>query len=356
MRLWKVAASVGTLLILVVVLAIGAGCSSPQPAAAPTKAAEAPKAADAAKAEPQKAVTLKLAHAVEPVMPLHSGAEKLAELAGKKSNGTLKVQVFPSAQLGSEKEITEGLQMGSVDMGIVSSGTVARFAPMQHITYAPYLFRDLDHFMKVYRGPIGEEMGKQLLDKTGIRTLDFAWYYGVRHLTTKNTAVKSPADLKGLKIRTPNIPVMRDAVGAWGVSVTTMDPSELYTALQTGVVDGQENPPSSIYGWKLYEVQKYLMLTGHMMGNMAIMINDKTWAKLSPEQQKALQEAVKEAAAYQNDLTVNKDNENIKKLEQSGMTVLQPQLDEFRKLSASIIPQYEKEWGEGLYKRIQETK
>ena len=122
-------------------------------------------------------------------------------------------------------------------------------------------------------------MAKQLLDKTGIRALDLGWYYGVRHLTTKNTSAKIPADLKGLKIRTPNIPVMRDAIQAWGVAVTTMDPSELYTALQTGVVDGQENPPSSIYGWKLYEVQKYLILTGHMMGNMAVMINDKALAE-----------------------------------------------------------------------------
>jgi TRAP-type C4-dicarboxylate transport system substrate-binding protein len=162
--------------------------------------------------------------------------------------------------------------------------------------------------------------------------------------------------MKGLKIRTPNIPVMRDAVAAWGVSVTTMDPSELYSALQTGVVDGQENPPSSIYGWKLYEVQKYLMLTGHMMGNMAVMINDKAFQKLSPDQQKALQEAVREAGDFQSALTVNRDKENIEKLRQGGMTVIQPQVDAFRKLSASIIPQYEPKWGVGLYKKIQDIK
>lgn len=154
--------------------------------------------------------------------------------------------------------------------------------------------------------------------------------------------------MKGLKIRTPNIPVMRDAIAAWGVSVTTMDPSELYSALQTGVVDGQENPPISIYGWKLYEVQKYLMLTGHMMGNMAVMINDKAYQRLSPDHQKALQEAVREAGAFQSVLTVNKDKENIEKLKQAGMTIIQPQVDEFRKLSASIIPQYEQKWGVGL--------
>lgn len=300
-------------------------------------------------------VTLKIAHAVEPLMPLHSGAEKMAALAAEKSNGTLKIEVFPSAQLGGEKDITEGVQLGSIDMGIISSGSVARFAPMQHIAYAPYLFRDIDHFLKVYRGPIGEEMGAQLLKRTGILALDFSWYYGVRHLTTRNTAVETPADLKGLKIRTPNIPVMRDAVKTWGCAVTTMDPSELYTALQTGVVDGQENPPSSIFGWKFYEVQKYLMLTGHMMGNMSVLINNQTFQKLSPEHQKILREAVEEAGNYQNDLTQKRDEENIKKLESLGMTIVKPDTTPFRKLSATIIPQYEKQWGEGLFKRIQDT-
>lgn len=328
-----------------------AGCSSSQPAA-PAKPAESAKPAPPA----AQAVTLKLGHAVEPAMPLHAGAEKLAELADKKSNGTVKIQVFPSAQLGSEQQLTEGAQMGSVDMTVVSSGGLSAFAPMQAITYAPYLFRDVDHFNKVYRGTVGDDMAKQLLDKTGIRALDMSWYYGVRHLTTKNTAVKTPADLKGLKIRTPNIAVMRDGIGAWGVSVTTMNPSELYTALQTGVVDGQENPPSSIAGWKLYEVQKYLVLTGHIMGNMVSLISDKTYQKLSPEQQKAVSEAAKEAGSFQSDLTIKMDKDNIEKLRQSGMTVVEPQVAEFAKLSASIIPQYEKQWGEGLFKRIQDTK
>ena len=351
MKLRKRSSVVATLLVSLLAVMMITACSTSQPAA-PAKPADSAKPA----APAAQTVTLKLGHAVEPVMPLHSGAEKFAELAGKKSNGSLKVEVFPSAQLGGEKDLTEGTQMGSIDMSIVSSGSIARFAPMQHITYAPYLFRDVDHFNKVYRGPIGDEMTKQLLDKTGIRALDMSWYYGVRHLTTKNTSVKTPADMKGLKIRTPNIPVMKDAISAWGVSVTTMDPSELYTALQTGVVDGQENPPSSIFGWKLYEVQKYLMLTGHMMGNMVIMVNDKAYQKLTPDQQKALTEAAREAGTFQSNLTISKDKENVEKLKQAGMTVVEPQVEEFRKLSASIIPQYEKEWGEGLYKRVQDTK
>lgn len=351
MNFKRVRSIIGTLLTSLLTLLALAACATSQPAA-PGGSAESPKPA----APAAQTVTLRLGHAVEPAMPLHTGAEKIAELVGKKTNGAVNVQVFPSAQLGSEKELVEGLQMGSIDMGVISSGGVAAFAPMQHITLAPYLFRDYDHFMRVYRGPIGDDMGKQLLDKTGIRALDFSWYYGVRHLTTAKTPVRTPADLKGLKIRTPNIAVMRDAIAAWGVSVTTMNPTELYTALQTGVVDGQENPPSSIAGWKLYEVQKYLMLTGHMMGNMAVMVNDKTYQALSSDQQKALAEAVREAGALQSDLTVQKDEENIKKLQELGMTVVEPQVEEFRKLSASIIPKYEKEWGEGLYQRVQDTK
>ncbi len=303
-----------------------------------------------------KVVTLRIAHAVEPLMPLHAGAEKMAEIAAKKSARTIKILVFPSAQLGSEKDVIEGVQLGSIDMAIVSSGTLARFAPMQHIAYAPYLFRNVDHFLKVYRGPIAKEMAKQLMERTGILALDFSWYYGMRHLTTRNTLVRSPADLKGLKIRTPNIPVIRDSIKTWGCAVTTMDPSELYLALQTRVVDGQENPSSSIFGWKFYEVQKYIMLTGHMMGNMAVLINGQTFEKLTPEQKKILQEATLEAGKYQNDLTLKRDEESIKKLAEMGMTVVTLDVEPFRRLSSSIIPQYEKEWGPGLYKRVQDTK
>jgi tripartite ATP-independent transporter DctP family solute receptor len=303
-----------------------------------------------------KSVTLRIAHAVEPLMPLHAGAEKMAEIAARKSHGTVKILVFPSAQLGSEKDVIEGVQLGSIDMAIVSSGILARFASMQHIAYAPYLFRNVDHFMKVYRGPIGKEMGKQLMERTGILALDFSWYYGVRQLTTRNTRARSPADLKGLKIRTPNIPVIRDSIKAWGCAVTTMDPSELYLALQTRVVDGQENPPSSIFGWKFYEVQKYLILTGHMMGNMCVLINGQTFEKLAPEQKKILQEATLDAGKYQSDLTLKRDEENIKKLGEMGMTIVALDVEPFRKLSSSIIPQYEKEWGFGLYKRVQETR
>lgn len=340
MRLLRVVWAFQTALAVLGILAAAGAYSIPREAIAATN----------------PTVTLKLAHAVETVMPLHKGAEKIAELAAQKSNGSLKIELFPGGQLGGEKDIIEGVQLGSIDMGINSSGSIGRFAPMQQIAYAPYLFRDVDHFLKVYRSPIADEMAKQLLDKTGIRALDLGWYYGVRHLTTKITPVKVPADLKGLKVRTPNIPVMRDAIRAWGVAVTTMDPSELYLALQTGVVDGQENPPSSIYGWKLHEVQKFLMLTGHMMGNMAVLINDKAWQKLTPDQQKALREAVLAAGDYQTELTLKMDEENVKKLQAAGMTVVQPQVEEFRKLSASIIPRYEKEWGEGLFKRIQDIK
>jgi len=303
-----------------------------------------------------KPVTLRITHAVEPLMPLHAGAEKMAEIAAKKSDRTIKILVFPSAQLGSEKDVIEGVQLGSIDMAIVSSGTLSRFSPMLHISYAPYLFRDVDHFMKVYRGPIAQEMVKQLMERTGILALDISWYYGVRQLTTRNTLVRRPADLKGLKIRTPNIPVIRDSIKAWGCAVTTMDPSELYLALQTGVADGQENPPSSIFGWKFYEVQKYLILTGHMMGNMCVLINRQTFEKLAPEQKKILQEATLEAGKYQSDLALRMDEANIKKLGEMGMTVVTLDVEPFRKLSSSIIPQYEKEWGVGLYKRVQDTK
>jgi tripartite ATP-independent transporter DctP family solute receptor len=327
-------------LVVLVALVLAIGAISPQPSLAAAT----------------KPVTLRIAHAVEPLMPLHAGAEKMAEIAAKKSGRTIKILVFPSAQLGSEKDVIEGVQLGSIDMAIVSSGTLARFAPMQHIAYAPYLFRDVDHFMKVYRGPIAKEMAKQLMERTGILSLDLSWYYGVRHLTTRNTPVRSPADLKGLKIRAPSIPVIRDAIKTWGCAVTTMDPSELYLALQTGVADGQENPSSSIFGWKFYEVQKYLMLTGHMMGNMSVLINGQTFEKLTPEQKKILQEATLEAGKYQNDLTLKRDEENIKKLAEMGMTVVTLDVEPFRKLSSSIIPQYEKEWGVGLYKRVQDTK
>lgn len=203
---------------------------------------------------------------------------------------------------------------------------------------------------KVINGPIGDEIKNRLLAKRGIRTLGVS-YVGERHLTA-NKAIRRPKDLKGLKIRIPNIPLRKASFMALGASPTPMAFSELYLALQQKVVDGQENPLAQIVSMKFYEVQKYLMLTGHALNAEILLINEKKFQSLPENFRNIL---VKGAKVFED--TQWKEYERLKTayletLSQKGMTVVEPDIEAFRKAVKDVPYQFEKEWGEGLYDKI----
>lgn len=317
-------------------------CSKPAPATA---------SGDGAKPAAQT-VTLKLGHVQSTTDNWHKGAEKFAELVDQKSGGTVKVQVFPSSQLGNDRDMIEGMRMGSVDFSLVA-GVLSNFEPKMALLELPYIFRDVDHMRKVLGGEVGTELSDSLL-KSGIRNMGW-WERGPRELTI-NKEVKSMADLKGVKIRVPEIPASLDAWRAFGSNPTPMAFGEVYTALQQKVIDAEENPLAVIDSAKLNEVQKYLVNTNHVYGYVMLAMSDKTFQKLTPEQQKAVTEAAKEATAYENKLVWDSEESLAKDLQSKGMKFVDIDTAAFVQAAKPVQEKYAEKYSKDLYEKIINTK
>jgi TRAP-type transport system periplasmic protein len=287
---------------------------------------------------------------------VQEGLKKFAELVNARTKGQVQVQIFPASQLGTEQELLEGVQLGTVHMFEGSTGSVGRFLPDLEAFAAPYVWRDVDHMMKVVRGPVGQSLAERLVKAKGMRVLDFGWLFGNRYLTTKSKAVYKPEDLKGMKIRVQPTAIYLETIKAMGANPTTMDFKEVYLGLQSGVIDGQENPPFVIYNNKLFEVQKFLMLTAHITQNQAIVINDKFFQGLSPDNRKILTEAAFEAGNYQNDLVLKSEKEGLNQLKDKGMTIVQPDVKAFREATKDVWKKVSEKWEPGLFEKIQAVK
>ncbi|HWT79456.1 MAG TPA: TRAP transporter substrate-binding protein, partial [Candidatus Methylomirabilis sp.] len=246
-------------------------------------------------ARAQQTIVIKLGNVHQVDLPIQVGLKRYADLVAERTQNQLQIQVFPASQLGTEQELLEGVQLGTVHMFEGATGAVGRFLPEMEAFAAPYVWRDVDHMLKVVRGPIGQALADRLVKAKGIRILDMGWIWGNRHLTTRAKAVSRPEDLRGMKIRVQPVGIYLDTIRAMGGNPVPLDAKEVYLGLQTGVIDGQENPPSNIYNAKLYEVQKYVMLTGHILQNNAVAVGEKFYQGLAPALQKALQEAAIEA-------------------------------------------------------------
>ena len=304
------------------------------------------------------AVVLRLGHQNNPGHPTHEAAVRFADLVQKKTNGEVQIKVFPSSQLGRLNELWTGVKIGSIEMaGSLVPAVGADLVPGLSIFDAPYTFRDVEHFHKVSRGPIGQELTKQFIEKAGVRILYFQ-YFGTRHLTTSNKAIRKPEDLRGMKIRAVTIPILMATVEGMGATPTPIEFAEVYQALQSGIVDGQENPVTSIYSAKFHDVQKYLMLTGHVFGIITTMVNEKVYQSLSPKIRQAIDEAATEAANLGDDLTVKQESELVGELKKAGMTVIGPEqgldLEAFRKrVQGAVFPKFEAKWTKARMDQVQ---
>jgi TRAP-type transport system periplasmic protein len=295
---------------------------------------------------------LRLATLQGSTQPSYKGVQRLAELAGQKSGGRLEVQVFGDGQLGTEQESLEGVQLGTIDLFMGSAGAVGRFLPRLEAFAHPYVWRDLDHMLAVARGPIGEELSEELRGRTGIRILDMGWLFGRRHLTTRDRVVMRPADMAGLKIRVQPTAIYLETIKAMGGTPTPMDFKEVYTSLQTGVIDGQENPINVIAARALYEVQGYLVRTGHITQNQAVVVNDAAFSALEPELRQALAVATREAGDYQTGLLLESEKAETALVEAKGMRIVDPDIEAFRAATADIHAKFEEQWGKGFFERL----
>jgi tripartite ATP-independent transporter DctP family solute receptor len=288
--------------------------------------------------------------------PSYKGMVKMAEIVSERTNGALKLQTFADSVLGTEQESIEGVQFGTIDLYMGSSGALGRFLPSLEAFSSPYVWRDVDHMMKVVRGPIGDELNKDLIEQTGIRILDMGWFFGARHIATKGFEVHEPSDLKGRKIRMQPTSIYVDAMAAMGANVIPMDFKEVYTSLQTGVIDGLDNPANTYAARSMWEVVDNISLTSHILQNQVVVINERLFESLSPEYQKILLDAAREAGDYQTDLTINGDQVALDALAGHGLKVTQPDIAAFRAATADVHSKYDKNWKPGLYQRILDTK
>ena len=302
-----------------------------------------------------KKVVLKLATIYAPSHPVSIGLEKLAETCYDKSGGKLDVQHFPAAQIGNEPSIHEGLRNGTVHMAVMGiSEAGKRYEPV--LVYdAPFLFRDADHMLKSFSSDVGKKVWSEFEKASGI-TMLFPIYYGTRQLTT-NKPVPDTAALTGMKIRVPDQP---NSVATWqalGAVPTPMNLSEVYLSLQTGVVDGQENPLATIISSKFYEVCKFINMTNHSVQSVPLFINSKVYEDLHPALKTILDEAIATDVAGINDEIKAYEVSELKRLQdKEGVTVVETNFDDFLNAAQGVIKASEDEWGKGLYDSLQAVK
>jgi len=296
-----------------------------------------------------EAATIKFGIGHPPTHSFVKATEKFKELIEKRTNGQLKVEIFPSSQLGGEREMQEMVALGTLEMSV--SGITVIYEPLYALLEAPFLYRDRDHIKKVMASPIVAELGESLLKK-GIRYIGF-YENGFRNITNSKRAINAPADVKGLKIRTPENLAQIETFKALGAVATPMAFSELYNALAQGVVDGQENPLQNIWNGKFYEVQKHLAMTGHIYNSAYILISDKFWSGLSADHRKALAESIQEASAFQLDMVANLDKQLLEDMKAKGMQVTMPDRNAFRTATAPAYDVFYAKFGDRAKKIIE---
>jgi tripartite ATP-independent transporter DctP family solute receptor len=296
---------------------------------------------------------LKLAHSLDTEHPVHKAMAHMADLVAKRSGGTLRVEIFPSGQLGSERECIELVQLGILDMTKTSSGPMEGFVPDIKVYGLPYLFRDEEHMWKVFKGPIGREL---LLagQNRGLRGL---CYYdaGARSFYTVSKPIHTPADLHGMKIRVQQSEMSFGMVRALGASPTPIDWGELYTALQQGVVDGAENNPPSFYLSNHYEICKYYTLDEHLRVPDVLVMSTETWNSLTADQQRILQEAVDESVDYQRQLWKEEVDRSLAAVAKAGVEIIHPDKEPFREAVQSFWHEFDGTRIGELAKEIQQV-
>jgi len=298
----------------------------------------------------QNVVTLRLGHIFPITHPIQKATLAMADYVKEKSDGKLIIEVHPQGALGSGSTLVENISLGTVDMGTGGPGLLSRLEPAWGLIAGQYVFKDAESMFKVLSGPIGEEIRNRLITKRNIRVLGIG-YLGARHLTA-NKPIYRPEDLKGLKIRIPNIPLRKASFNAWNAAPTPMAFSEVYLALKQGVVDGQENPLPQIIAAKFYEVQKYLILTGHALNPEILLISEKKFQSLPEEYRNILLEGanVFKETSFEEYNTLK--YELLEKLLDEGMIVMKPNIEAFREAVKDVPYQFEEEWGEGLYEKV----
>ena len=283
-----------------------------------------------AQAQDSKPIVMKLGHFAADAHEGNLASKMFAEAVEKRTNGAIKVTIYPNNALGAPPEVLEQNILGAVDMSLPTQGQLGKYSKKFNCVMLPFVFNDYAQADKVLDGPFLKWAAPDL-DKAGLVFLS-NWEWGFRNLTNSKRPVNVPSDVKGLKVRTPPELPTQAAMEALGAVVATINFNELQMALKTGVVDGQENPIAVIYSNKIYETQKYLAITGHNYNSMVHVISKKVWDKLTAAQQKIVQEESQRAGNWMRKAIRDAEADQISKLKGFGMEVTTPNKAEFKKL------------------------
>jgi TRAP-type transport system periplasmic protein len=279
-------------------------------------------------------VKLTLGHSAAAGNPRQDASLKFAEVVKAKSAGRIEVQVAPSSQLGDDAAMVTAVRTGALDMTANSQGAVANAVPEYAAFGMPFLFTNAAQAFKLLDGALGKELADKSAEK-GLVVLGY-WDNGIRHMTNSKKPIAKVEDMKGLKMRTPPDTVLVDIMQSLGAEAQQIKFSELYVALQQGVVDGQENPLVNIHASKLYEVQKHLALTSHQFQMTPLLMSKRSWDKLSEADRKAVTEAAAEATALQRKLSLEADEKLLAELKAKGVQVTTPDKSAFEKATANV--------------------
>jgi tripartite ATP-independent transporter DctP family solute receptor len=314
---------VSALLSLFVLAAFVSGCGS--------KSAET-------KPDAKKEIVLKAADVQPEDYPTTMALKHMAQLLNDRTQGRIKMQVYSAGQLGGEKESIEMTQAGTIALNRVNAAPLVGFSPKMGVFSMPFLFRDADHLWKVLDGQIGKDMLKEL-EKSNL--VGLAYYdSGARSFYSKGKAINSPEDMKGMKIRVQQSKVFVDTINALGGSATPMGFGEVYSALQTGIIDGAENNPPSLYTTKHYEVAKFFALDEHSMVPEVLFMSKKVWDTLSPEDQKIIAQAAADSVTYEKKAWADLTETSLKELQAKGTTISKVDKVPFQKAVASVYDKY----------------
>ena len=286
-------------------------------------------------------------------------AEKYGQIVAQKTNNQFQIKWFGGGQLGSLPQIIAGIKTGQIDMILcdLASLAIAKGGKDFYIMFAPYAFRDQEHFRKTLTSPVYKEMVEKVEREGGFKYIGYVSDRAPRQITTSNRRVTKLEDLKGLKIRVPEIKIIMDIMKAWGAAPTPLAASELYTALKQGVVDGQDNGFDSIAQAKYYEIQKYVIVVDYVRSGLIVLMAMDHWNNLKPEQKKAFEEAAGETEKWATKWTNDSVEESIDILKKNGMEIIYPDLGPFKKIAAEANKKFEGDlWEKGLFDKIQAVK
>ena len=295
---------------------------------------------------------LKWAHVYETSEPYHTAALWAAGEIKKRTNGRYEVEVFPASSLGKETDINQGLTLGTVDIIYTGQLFAGRTYGPLAIGGAPYMFRDFDHWQKFRASGLFRELADGYQQKSGGNHVSAMTYYGERHVTS-NKPITKPADMKGLKIRVPDAPLYTMFPRAVGANPTPIAFAEVYLALQNGTVDAQENPLPTIEAKKFYEVQKYIVLTGHITDALLTIVGGPTWSKLSDADKKTFDAVLKEASDRCSQEIVESEKKMAAEFEKRGKTVTKVDRKPFRDATVKLHNGPDATWPKDVYDKLQ---